>query len=196
MNIQEYLKVELWEDLPFDGPNRGIGQNKALFSTNLGRRERRAAYQGQPRQIRSDNESALSDMAVKLRQRFPVECIFLTPSDVMSDGKFPVEDYFDNFDIHFHGPYFLYLVLKHIAFANEAGKAARVEEVDRYARHWIEVNPLAFNLFGPDHQWYDLFHDEAIEEYPFPFLWVSRFPSLLSRSWVELVTSMIMAKVH
>ena len=146
----------------------------ALFSTDEGRLAKRPSYANQPRQVRSDRHTDLSVMISRLREKFPALCMMLDRDDLKKNTL--VCDYFDNFDLRFHGPRFLFDVLSHIVQSNVSEKAAtekaeRAEDVDEYCHNWIEANPEAFELFEAEHQWNDLFLPEHVEECGFPFLW-------------------------
>ncbi|KAL9100469.1 MAG: hypothetical protein Q9163_004159 [Psora crenata] len=146
------------------------GQGPAIFSTDRGRNPAREAFNGQRREVRSDRNEAIVTTASDLRAKFPLECISLRPEDVEQRGPV-LNKYFDNFDIYFYSPRFLWDVLLYIAKTNQASKAERMNDVEDFVNGWINANKEAFHLITAEHQWYDLFTPEDIEEYEFEFLW-------------------------
>ena len=146
----------------------------ALFSTDGGRLPKKPCLAVQPRQVRSDRQADLLDMISRLRKEFPVLCIMLDADDLKKHSL--LCHYFDNFDLRFYGPRFLYDVLVRIVKENTSeeaarAKAERAQEVEEYCHYWIEANPVGLEQFEENHQWNDLFLPEHIEKYGFLFLW-------------------------
>ncbi|KAG8528695.1 uncharacterized protein KY384_006382 [Bacidia gigantensis] len=165
--IPEELMVETF---PGNGAVLPDNPGLALFSTNSGQRAKRKNYLGQPRQIRSDRRDSIINKATSLREQYAELCISITASDLKDPGL--LQKYYDNFDIHFYSPKFLFDLLSYIVKTNEFCRDERAAEVDRISRWWIAQYPEAFDLFESDHQWFDLFPgDDFIQQHGFPFLW-------------------------
>ena len=146
------------------------GEGPAIFSTDRGQTPKRQAFLGQRPEVRSNRNEAITTTAFDLRARFPVECISIMPEDIEQQGPV-LNEYFDNFDIYFYSPKFLWDVLLYIAKSNQRGKAERTDEVENFVNGWISSKKEAFYLITAEHQWHDLFTHEEIEEYGFEFLW-------------------------
>ncbi|KAL9126014.1 MAG: hypothetical protein Q9217_004865 [Psora testacea] len=146
------------------------GHGPAIFSTDRCRNPAREAYHGQQREVRSNRNEAIAKTASDLRAKFPVECIAIRPEDIQQQGPV-LNEYFDNFDIYFYSPKFLWDVMLYIAKSNEAGRAERINDVEDFVNGWIIAKKEAFYLITAEHQWHDLFTSDEIEGYGFHFLW-------------------------
>ena len=164
--MEDYLLIET-----VAGSNAlPTGHGTAIFSTNRCRYPLREAYDGQPREVRSNRNDAIVTTASDLRAKFPIECISMRPEDIEQQGPV-LNEYFDNFDIYFYSPKFLWDVLLHIAKSNQARKADRIHDVEDFVNGWISAKREAFYLITAEHQWHDLFTPDEIHEYGFEFLW-------------------------
>ena len=178
------------------------GKRHAHFSTDFGRRPARSAFENMPIQIRSDYIEARCEMIQSLRSQFPDACKALTTPDVNPRDS-PL-NFFDEFDLTFYQPQFLYEVLSLIVHENHEEEKARESEVMAFAESWIKINQEAYNLFDDCHQPKDLFVQEDFEEFGPAFLeacfwriahikekagWWKHFPcskhSVLNHSCVE-----------
>ena len=143
-------------------------KGRAVFSTDHGKHKARTHSKDQPVQIRSDYECDRAAFIAQLRKKFPVPCIKLRQEDLTPST---VLEYFDDFDVHFYSPTFLYEVLGYMARANEIDRAARSDEVEAFVNGWIDANREAFTLLDPSLEWDDMFHQQDMETRSFPFLW-------------------------
>ena len=178
------------------------GKRHAHFSTDFGRRPARSAFENMPIQIRSDYIEARCEMIQSVRSQYPEACKALTTPDVNPRDS-PL-DFFDEFDLTFYQPQFLYEVLCLIVHENHEEEKAREREVMAFAESWIKINQEAYNMFDDCHQPRDLFVQEDFEEFGPAFLetcfwriahikekagWWKRFPcpkhSVLNHSCVE-----------
>ena len=144
------------------------GKRPAYFSTSFGRWPARSKFENMPIQIRSDHVEARWKMAQLLRSQYPEACKALKSEDVAPDDS-PLT-YFDEFDLTFYQPQFLYEVLSIIVHENHEDEAAREGQVTAFAESWIKINQEAYHMFDACHQPKDLFLEEDFEEYGPAFL--------------------------
>lgn len=144
------------------------GKRPAYFSTSFGRWPARSKFENMPIQIRSDYIEAREEMIQLLRSQYPEACKALTTPDVKPNDS-PLT-YFDEFDLTFYQPQFLYEVLSLIVHGNQEEEEARESKVTAFAASWIKINQDAYNMFDACHQPKDLFVQEDFEEYGFAFL--------------------------
>ena len=140
----------------------------AVFSTDFGRYSARTHWKDQPVQIRSNYESDRAAFIASLRTKFPEPCMKLKQEDL---APATVLEYFDDYDIHFYSPTFLFEVLGYMARANDTDRAVRADKIESFVVNWIDTNRETFALLDPLLQWYHLFQQEDVDTHGFPFVW-------------------------
>lgn len=131
----------------------------AHFSTDMGRRPPRDAFEFMAVAVRSDPEADRDKMIESLRKNFPLECRLLTPTTAV------VQEYFDGWDIKYHNYTFLYKVFQKIAGANAAQSLALTGQVQDVAARWRATNEIAFRNLSLDQCLEDVFTPHDIEEH-------------------------------